>query len=188
MSDEAALVSSVRSSSPLDASQTSGPSPDSMSTCAPSGLQDGREAGAAGGRHREQLPAGARIPDACSVRRHRKESGAIRAPRDRIRPEAARRMPAEHPELTTGGGVEDANGGVLARRCDSRAVRAEDRAVDAAEARRRQWRPRMTTSCRPVSASKIRALPSAPAVAMREPSGLTSTPITARTGASVRAC
>ena len=43
-------------------------------------------------------------------------------------------MPPEHPELTTGGRVEDADRGVLARRCDSRAVRAEDRAVDAAEA------------------------------------------------------
>src|SRR6266540_752314 len=49
-----------------------------------------------------------------------------------------------------------------------------------------QWRPRMTSSCRPVAASKIRALPSAPAVAMREPSGLTSIPMTARTRAGVR--
>ena len=47
---------------------------------------------------------------------------------------AAPRMSPEHPELTTAGRVEDADGGVLARRCDPRAVRAEDRAVDAAAA------------------------------------------------------
>ena len=112
-----------------------------MSTCAPSGLQTAERPGPPLGRQREQQPTRARVPDAGSICRHREESGPVRAPRDRIRPEAARRMAPDHPEVTTGRHVEDADGGVLARRCDSRAVRTEDRAVDAAEARAKAVAP-----------------------------------------------